>query len=91
MGTEEYTSSSPDVDKKEDSIRKLILYNDDYNTFDYIIQSLIEVCEHDELQAESCALIAHYKGKCHIKNGTINKLKPIHIEMSNRQITTEIN
>jgi ATP-dependent Clp protease adaptor protein ClpS len=91
MGTKEYTSVKPEVNKREESIRKLTLFNDDFNTFDYVIQALIEVCNHDELQAESCALIAHYKGKCHIKNGTIKELRPIYVEMTNRQITTEIN
>ena len=47
----------------------LILHNDEVNTFDYVIDSLMEVCEHDEYQAEQCALITHHKGKCDIKKG----------------------
>ncbi len=42
----------------------IILYNDDFNTFDHVIETLINVCDHTPLQAEQCTLIVHYKGKC---------------------------
>lgn len=57
--------------------RNLILYNDDANTFDYVINCLIEVCEHDIVQAEQCAFITHYKGKCDIKKGEYKSLQPL--------------
>lgn len=57
--------------------RFLILHNDDVNTFDFVIESLIEVCNHDEEQAEQCALITHYKGKCDVKKGDFETLKPM--------------
>jgi ATP-dependent Clp protease adaptor protein ClpS len=47
----------------------LILYNDEVNTFDHVIKSLVEVCGHDSVQAEQCALIVHLKGSCEIKCG----------------------
>jgi len=47
----------------------LILYNDDINTFDHVIKSLVEVCGHDPVQAEQCALIVHFKGSCEVKTG----------------------
>lgn len=47
----------------------LILYNDDVNTFDHVIKSLVEVCGHDSVQAEQCALIVHFKGSCEVKIG----------------------
>lgn len=47
----------------------LILYNDDINTFDHVIKSLVEICGHDSVQAEQCALIVHFKGSCEIKTG----------------------
>jgi ATP-dependent Clp protease adaptor protein ClpS len=47
----------------------LILYNDDINTFDHVIKSLVEVCDHDSVQAEQCALIVHFKGSCDVKTG----------------------
>jgi ATP-dependent Clp protease adaptor protein ClpS len=47
----------------------LVLYNDDINTFDHVIKSLVEVCGHDPVQAEQCALIVHFKGSCDVKTG----------------------
>jgi ATP-dependent Clp protease adaptor protein ClpS len=47
----------------------LILYNDDVNTFEHVIKSLVEVCGHDPVQAEQCAMIVHFKGSCEIKRG----------------------
>ena len=55
--------------------RTLLLFNDDHNTFDYVVESLIKVCGHSEMQAEQCALIAHHKGKCDVKRGGFPKLK----------------
>ena len=49
----------------------LILYNDDINTFDFVIESLVEVCGHEFEQAEQCALIAHFKGRCIVKSGSL--------------------
>ncbi|MGB8490859.1 MAG: ATP-dependent Clp protease adaptor ClpS [Bacteroidales bacterium] len=48
----------------------LVLYNDDVNTFDHVIKTLVEVCGHDPVQAEQCALIVHLKGSCDVKSGT---------------------
>ncbi len=90
MGTKEKTSITPDLDERLESIKNLILFNDDFNSFDYIIQSLVEVCQHDLMQAENCAFIAHYNGKCQVKKGTIDDLRPVYVEMTNRQITVEI-
>jgi ATP-dependent Clp protease adaptor protein ClpS len=70
--------------------RKLVLYNDDHNTFDHVIDTLIECCEHDLHQAEQCALITHFKGKCGVKEGSFEELKPIHREMGRRDLTVEI-
>jgi ATP-dependent Clp protease adaptor protein ClpS len=55
----------------------LTLHNDDVNTFDYVIETLINVCEHDVLQAEQCAYIVHFKGKCEVKKGPVDYLQPI--------------
>lgn len=70
--------------------KTLILFNDDHNTFDFVIETLIDVCEHDPLQAEQCALIVHHKGKCQVKSGTYNELKPSFREMSDRDLTVAI-
>jgi len=53
----------------------LILHNDSINTFEFIIETLVDLCHHDPYQASQCALIAHYKGECEIKNGNLNDLQ----------------
>jgi ATP-dependent Clp protease adaptor protein ClpS len=70
--------------------RELILFNDDFNTFDFVIESLIDVCGHDPIQAEQCALIAHFNGKCGIMTGSFDILKPMHDEMTERDLTVAI-
>jgi ATP-dependent Clp protease adaptor protein ClpS len=54
----------------------LVVFNDDVNTFDHVINTLIRVCKHTNEQAEQCTLIIHYKGKCTVKNGTFDFLRP---------------
>ena len=56
--------------------RNLIVWNDDVNTFDHVILSLMEICQHTEEQAEQCALLVHYKGKCSVKRGDFDDLRP---------------
>lgn len=70
------------------SERELILYNDDVNSFDFVIESLVEVCDHDLVQAEQCAMIAHFKGKCGIKVGTFPELEPMNNELNSRGLST---
>lgn len=55
---------------------EIILFNDDVNTFDHVIDTLVRVCNHDDLQAEQCALLVHYKGQCTVKTGSYEELKP---------------
>ena len=55
----------------------LILHNDDIHSFDYVINALIDICEHDYEQATQCTIIAHYKGKCDVKKGGFEALKPL--------------
>ncbi len=54
----------------------LIVWNDDVNTFDWVIESLVEICDHEAVQAEQCALIIHHKGKCGVKKGSFDDLRP---------------
>jgi ATP-dependent Clp protease adaptor protein ClpS len=56
---------------------ELVVFNDDINTFDHVIKILIKVCQHTPEQAEQCTLIIHYKGKCTVKKGSREKLKPM--------------
>lgn len=71
-------------------IKDLVLYNDDFNTFDFVIETLIDVCEHSPEQAETCTWIVHFKGKCAVKSGTVAELKPVYRELSNRTLTAGI-
>lgn len=75
---------------KEEATKALILYNDDYNTFEHVINCLIKYCEHSELQAEQCAYLVHYTGKCVVKNGSFKKLKPIHEALLENGLTAKI-
>lgn len=55
----------------------LVVFNDDFNTFEHVIETLIKVCKHTTEQAEQCTWIIHHKGKCTVKNGTFDFLKPM--------------
>lgn len=72
------TTTREKIGSKEKEIfeKTLVIKNDDINTFDWIIQSLIEVCEHSPEQAEQCALIIHFKGKASVNHGETKKLTP---------------
>ncbi len=89
MSQEQY---QPNQESEEmlDENKSLVLFNDDFNTFDFVIDTLVDVCGHDQLQAEQCALIVHYKGKCAVKSGSHSELKPPFKEMSNRDLTVTI-
>lgn len=68
----------------------LILYNDDVTPFDFVIDSLVTVCQHSHLQAEQCALIAHNKGRCAIKTGAYKKMFDMQEALSLREIISEV-
>ena len=70
--------------------KSIILYNDHVNTFDFVIDTLVEICKHERLQAEQCAYIVHYIGKCSVKTDSFEKLKPLCLELLNRGLTAEI-
>jgi ATP-dependent Clp protease adaptor protein ClpS len=70
----ERTLHKDDKQKSGSVSSTLILYNDDINTFDHVIKSLVEVCGHDPVQAEQCALIVHFKGSCDVKIGIFEVL-----------------
>ena len=76
MGTKEKLQEDLDVLEQELNQHERILFNDDVNTFDHVIDSLIDVCDHTSEQAEQCAYLVHYKGKCAVKTGEFKELKP---------------
>jgi ATP-dependent Clp protease adaptor protein ClpS len=65
-----------DLLDEEIDVRELVVFNDDYNTFDHVIKTLIRVCKHTAEQAEQCTWLIHYKGKCTVKSGSYDELKP---------------
>ena len=69
---------------------EIILYNDDVNTFDHVINTLISVCDHTLEQAEQCSLIVHYKGKCSVKSGSYSDLKPMCTKLLQAGLSAEI-
>ena len=66
-----------DVEVTDEENKDLMVYNDDFNTFDHVIDTLIKVCNHDAHQAEQCTYLIHYKGKCSVKKGAYQELKPM--------------
>ena len=76
MSAKEKISEELLVDEETVKQNEIVLFNDDVNTFDHVIDTLIEVCDHTPEQAEQCSLIVHYNGKCTVKTGEYNDLKP---------------
>ena len=76
MSSKEKTSEKILFEEKLVSQKEIVLFNDDVNTFDHVIDTLIHACDHSSEQAEQCAIIVHYKGKCTVKTGAYDDLKP---------------
>lgn len=68
----------------------LILHNDDVHSFDYVIDALIDICQHGYEQAAQCTMITHYKGKCDVKKGELKTLKPLKSALKERKLTATI-
>ena len=71
-------------------VKSLFLINDDYNSFDHVVDCLTAICDHDELQAEQCALLTHYKGSCEIVVGDTADLEPIKEDLALYGLNVEI-
>lgn len=78
------------VVKIEQTHNSLVIFNDDVNTFDHVIESLIKVCKHETVQAEQCTWIIHYNGKCSVKNDSLGNLKPLKQALIDRGIDAKI-
>lgn len=76
MSTQEKTSEELLLEEEVSTQNEIVLFNDDVNTFDHVIETLIYACDHTSEQAEQCSLIVHYKGKCTVKTGLYDDLKP---------------
>ncbi|MBL0308368.1 MAG: ATP-dependent Clp protease adaptor ClpS [Bacteroidetes bacterium] len=79
-----------DLLEQVDIEKKIIIHNDDINTFEWVIETLVEVCKHNKPQAEQCAYIIHYKGKYAVKHGSYNTLKPMKDQITDRGIDATI-
>ncbi|GAB3641067.1 ATP-dependent Clp protease adaptor ClpS [Spirosoma arcticum] len=86
--------SDPSVDVLDEvvdtAVHTLMVFNDEVNTFEHVIETLIDVCEHTPEQAEQCTLLIHYKGKCSVKNGSWEELVPMRNEICRRGISAEV-
>ena len=70
--------------------KEIILHNDDVNTFENVIVSLMDICDHEPLQAEQCAWLVHYTGKCSVKRGSFEVLRPLCEALCDRGLSAEI-
>ncbi len=90
MATIEKTKHKASVLEAISINNEIILYNDDVNTFDHVIDTLIAVCSHTAEQAEQCAILVHYKGKCTVKTGVFDELKPQCSQLLEAGLSAEI-
>ncbi len=86
-----------EFDKKEEDTlndllnrNTLLLINDDFHTFDFVVEALVDVCRHDSTQAEQCAYITHYKGKCDVKKGKMSTIKPMRDLLAEKGLKVKI-
>ncbi|HMI08461.1 MAG TPA: ATP-dependent Clp protease adaptor ClpS [Flavobacterium sp.] len=90
MNTKEQVLEEVLVEEAVGVNNEIVLYNDDVNTFDHVIDTLIDVCRHTSEQAEQCALLVHYKGKCTVKTGSYDELKPQCSQLLEAGLSAEI-
>ncbi len=90
--TQKETKKIPRGDFKEEIAEEnfLILHNDDVHTFDYVIDALIDICDHGFEQAVQCTHLVHYKGKCDVKKGGFSALKPLKDALIERELNATI-
>lgn len=92
MATREKIQEKVEVALAEDLglQHEIVMYNDDVNTFDHVIETLMRVCKHTAEQAEQCSLIIHYKGKCTVKTGALDELIPQCTQLLEAGLSAEI-
>ncbi|MEO0059891.1 MAG: ATP-dependent Clp protease adaptor protein ClpS [Bacteroidota bacterium] len=90
MSTETITREKKKVRAQDVLNNEIVLYNDDVNTFVHVINTLIDVCEHTAEQAEQCAILVHYKGKCTVKTGSMKELVPKCLLLLDAGLSAEI-
>lgn len=90
MSFEKHIEQITPSDTDQDHSCTLELHNDDYHTFDYVIESLIEICELNTIQATQCTYLIHYKGKCDVKKGSRSYLLPMRRALASRDLKAVI-
>jgi len=90
MSTKEKVLEEVLVEELTSFNNEIVLYNDEVNTFDHVIDTLIRVCRHTAEQAEQCSLIVHYNGKCTVKTGEFKDLKPQCTQLLEAGLSAEI-
>jgi len=90
MSTKEKVLEEVLVEELTSFNNEIVLYNDEVNTFDHVIDTLIRVCRHTAEQAEQCSLIVHYNGKCTVKTGELKDLKPQCTQLLEAGLSAEI-
>lgn len=90
MSTIEKIQEEVAVEEAVGHNNEIVLYNDDVNTFDHVIDTLIRVCRHTSEQAEQCAILVHYTGKCTVKTGSFDELKPQCTQLLEAGLSAEI-
>lgn len=90
MSVKEKIKEQVSVEELLASNYEIILFNDDVNTFDHVIDTLMAVCDHEPLQAEQCALLVHYTGKCAVKTGSYKELEPLCSKLLQADLSAEI-
>lgn len=75
---------------QEVKLKSIVVYNDDVNTFDFVIETLMKYCGHEPEQAVQCTYLIHYKGNCAVKNGSYKQLKPICEAILEKGLTARI-
>ena len=90
MSTKEQELEDVLVDELTSFNNEIVLYNDEVNTFDHVIDTLMRVCRHTAEQAEQCSLIVHYNGKCTVKTGEYKELKPQCTQLLEAGLSAEI-
>lgn len=90
MGTKEKISEELLLEEETVKQNEIVLFNDDVNTFNHVIETLMAVCDHTPEQAEQCSLIVHYKGKCTVKTGEYKELEPRCSGLLNAGLSAEI-
>ncbi len=90
MNTEKSLSNRDLADDGVGGGFRLVLYNDDYHTFDYVIDALIDICRMDPVQATQCTYLVHYKEKCEVKQGSKDFLSPMRRAFAQRDLKAVI-